>query len=320
MGNWWRQVRRTWVMLVAVVPLSLVLASCAGPAPLNQAMSVDGHIFTLDQYRVLTRLTQAIDGLQNATPGWQLPEGRQELVKAQKNALYTLLTTELFKEQAQTMYSNKVITQSPKALDDQVTTQTNTNYRQLAPQYQSMVDRGILSPASYRYLVEQQVYGSAVLIAVAVPIAHVHVLTVADQATAQKLQAQLQGGADWATIAKASSIDGAKDQGGDIPQLPQGVLDPQLDKTIFDGKTPPDPKTIQIVQVAHGWALVQVLDRKSTLLKDLDTTNTVITGSPVVQEAAVNHYINALIDRAKITLWVDWCNSTTGAACAIPRT
>lgn len=59
-------------------------------------------------------------------------------------------------------------------------------------------------------------------------------IVVADQATADKLKAEIEGGADFAALAAANSTDTAtKSTGGDTGWTPRGYLSPTLENLLF---------------------------------------------------------------------------------------
>lgn len=63
---------------------------------------------------------------------------------------------------------------------------------------------------------------------------HYRTITVADQATADDLKAQIEGGADFAALAAANSTDtNTKDKGGDAGWAPRGYLADSLETLLF---------------------------------------------------------------------------------------
>lgn len=86
-----------------------------------------------------------------------------------------------------------------------------------------------------------------------------HIL-VADEATAQATLAELQAGADFATLAVQRSQDtGSAASGGDLGWIPRGEFVPSFEEAIFSLPL----NTPQIVQTDFGFHIVEVLERES---------------------------------------------------------
>lgn len=86
-----------------------------------------------------------------------------------------------------------------------------------------------------------------------------HIL-VADEATAQATLAELQAGADFATLAAERSQDtGSAANGGDLGWTPRGEFVPPFEEAIFSLPL----NTPQIVQTDFGFHIVEVLERES---------------------------------------------------------
>lgn len=99
---------------------------------------------------------------------------------------------------------------------------------------------------------------------------HVHArhILVATQQEAEAILAQLQNGADFATLAQTYSLDvSTRDRGGDLDFFPRGVLlAPELEEAAF-GLSPG-----QISGVIHsellGYHILQVLEREERPISD----------------------------------------------------
>jgi parvulin-like peptidyl-prolyl isomerase len=101
---------------------------------------------------------------------------------------------------------------------------------------------------------------------------HVHArhILVASQQEAQAILAQLQDGADFATLAQTYSLDvTTRDRGGDLGFFPRGVLlAPELEEAVF--ALAPG----QVSDVVHsqllGYHVVQVLEREERPISELN--------------------------------------------------
>jgi len=91
-------------------------------------------------------------------------------------------------------------------------------------------------------------------------IACVSHILVKTKAEADALKSQLDGGAEFATLAKASSTDtGSKDQGGDLGCKPQGTYVTEFDKAVF---TLPVGKVSDPIKTQFGYHLILVRSRR----------------------------------------------------------
>ena len=89
---------------------------------------------------------------------------------------------------------------------------------------------------------------------------HARELLVADEQTAQDLLAQIKAGADFATLAAASSLDlSSRPAGGDLGWFPRGLLTtPEVEQAAFNLQP---GETSEVIHSALGYHLVQTLER-----------------------------------------------------------
>ena len=91
---------------------------------------------------------------------------------------------------------------------------------------------------------------------------HIHArhIVVATEAEAQQLLAQLQAGADFATLAQSYSQDSStRENGGDLGYFPRGVLtSPEVEEAAFQLQP---GQVSEIVSSPLGYHIIQVLDR-----------------------------------------------------------
>jgi parvulin-like peptidyl-prolyl isomerase len=89
---------------------------------------------------------------------------------------------------------------------------------------------------------------------------HAQAILVGDEAAAQTLLAQIQGGADFAQLALAYSLDlSTRAAGGDLGWFPRGVLTaPEVEEAAFALQP---GETSGVIRSALGWHIVQTLER-----------------------------------------------------------
>jgi len=77
------------------------------------------------------------------------------------------------------------------------------------------------------------------------------------KAAAEAILAELQGGADFAALARARSDDpGSAAQGGDLGWAPRGVYVAPFDEAVFSMA----PGELRLVQTDFGWHIVEVIE------------------------------------------------------------
>ena len=111
-------------------------------------------------------------------------------------------------------------------------------------------------------------------------------------ATAQALLAQIQGGADFGTVAQQSSLDTTtKSSGGDLGWFPRGVLP---SKELEDAAFSLQPGQLSnVVQSAFGYHLLQVLERDAA--RPLAGEQLVL-----VQQQAMENWLSGLRAQAQV--------------------
>lgn len=113
-----------------------------------------------------------------------------------------------------------------------------------------------------------------------------HIL-VADEATANALIKQLQGGADFATLAKEKSIDpSAKTNGGDLGYFKRDAMVPEFADAAFTqdvGKVGATP-----VKSQFGWHVILVVDKRQAV-------PTLAEKEPELREQVAREIVNALV-------------------------
>ncbi len=105
---------------------------------------------------------------------------------------------------------------------------------------------------------------------------HYRSIQVADQTTADDLKAQIDGGADFAELAKEFSLDtSTKEAGGDAGWIPKGVANEQLETLLFsltvdEVVTYPTQAGVTLYQVTESDDARPIDDDKKTTLATAD--------------------------------------------------
>ena len=117
-----------------------------------------------------------------------------------------------------------------------------------------------------------------------------HIL-VEDEATANDLVKQIQGGADYATLAKEKSIDpSAKTNGGDLGYFKRDAMVPEFADAAFTqdvGKVGATP-----VKSQFGWHVILVVDRRQSV-------PTLAEKEPELREQVAREVVNALVTEVR---------------------
>ncbi|PKF57562.1 peptidylprolyl isomerase [Alteromonadales bacterium alter-6D02] len=106
---------------------------------------------------------------------------------------------------------------------------------------------------------------------------------IAAQATANDILARVQGGEDFATVAKASSDDTfSAEQGGDLDWIEPGVMDPSFDEAVFALSK---GEVSSLVKTEFGFHVIKVTDAEEMTTKSFDDVKEGIE-QELVDEAA----------------------------------
>lgn len=128
---------------------------------------------------------------------------------------------------------------------------------------------------------------------------HARHILVATEDEAKAIKAQLDGGADFAALAKEKSTEpAAKTSGGDLGFFGHGQMDPDFEKAAFSLKV---NEISQPVKSQFGWHVIQVLETKGDA-PNFDK-NKADVKEAVIQAGVSDKYsdwISGLKDKAKI--------------------
>ena len=104
----------------------------------------------------------------------------------------------------------------------------------------------------------------------------------AAKAKAEAILKQLQGGANFADLAKKNSDDGSKDQGGELGFYRRGATVPEFEKALFSQKI----GEIQIEKSQFGYHILQVEERQPAHSESINEVLPTIQATLIRQKAA----------------------------------
>jgi peptidyl-prolyl cis-trans isomerase C len=131
---------------------------------------------------------------------------------------------------------------------------------------------------------------------------HARHILVSSEDDAKAIKAQLDGGADFAALAKAKSIEpGAKDSGGDLGYFTQDKMVKPFGDAAFALKV---NEISQPIQTQFGWHIIQVLDRRPAAKPTLQALT-----QQIGQQLYVTKY-RALFDQLRKAAKIDIADPT----------
>jgi peptidyl-prolyl cis-trans isomerase D len=104
----------------------------------------------------------------------------------------------------------------------------------------------------------------------------------AAKAKAEGLLKQIQGGANFADLARKNSEDSSKDLGGELGFFKRGATVPEFEKALFSQKI----GDTQIVKSQFGYHILQVEERQTAHSQSIDEVQPVIKATLIRQKAA----------------------------------
>ncbi|WP_328753932.1 peptidylprolyl isomerase [Geomesophilobacter sediminis] len=96
---------------------------------------------------------------------------------------------------------------------------------------------------------------------------HASHILVKTEGEAQAIQKELKNGADFATLAKKHSIDGAAAKGGDLGWFGKGSMLPDFEKVAFSLK---EGETSGIVQTKFGYHIIKLTGKRSAGVRSFE--------------------------------------------------
>ncbi len=140
-------------------------------------------------------------------------------------------------------------------------------------------------------------YDKAIAAMPAVDEIHARHILVTTEDDAKAIKAQLDAGADFATLAKEKSIEpGAKDSGGDLGYFTQDKMVKPFADAAFALKV---NEISQPIQTQFGWHIIQVLDRRPAAKPTLEAMT-----QQLGQQLYIDKY-RALFDQLRKAATID---------------
>ncbi|TFG64185.1 MAG: peptidylprolyl isomerase [Spirochaetales bacterium] len=117
------------------------------------------------------------------------------------------------------------------------------------------------------------------------------------------IETKIKNGGDFAVLAKEYSMDGSKDQGGDLDFFGPGDMVPEFEKAAFALTI---GETSGIVETQFGYHLIKLTDRRQADSVDFESVKSdlkdYLSQEKVV--AAVNEYLAELRKKSKVTIMI----------------
>lgn len=122
-----------------------------------------------------------------------------------------------------------------------------------------------------------------------------HIL-VATEEEAKALKAQIDGGADFAELAKTKSTDGAAANGGDLGWFGKGMMVKPFEDAVITMKA---GEVKGPIKTDFGWHLIKLNETRIASIPKLDELRDELAGE--IEQKAVEAYVKGLTEAATIT-------------------
>lgn len=295
---------RLFTLLALALLGTVALAACAPSASSDPtlAMRVNGTGVSLSSYQQALALFAASNALQgggaSGFAAWQSPADRKIMDGAKGDTRSFFVSLLALKQEAAAQgvqVSSRDIAAAEAQLQQQVAqarSQLNANPNNTG--LRAEVDA--ITPDVVQMLAEQQAYSVALATKGKAPTAHVRGILVQTQAAANATLKDLQGGADFATLARQRSTDASTAaKGGDLGTVYVGEFVSAFDTKIFKDMS---GTGYAVIQFPSGWGVFQVLSRGQASLSAVNNTQS--------QQQYVNGWISdVLAPQAKVEQYVN---------------
>jgi parvulin-like peptidyl-prolyl isomerase len=258
------------VLLLMVV--ATFLAGCGGETPLpatptataspnpteGLAALVNGQPITIEDYE--KQISQVEAFFEQEGLDLESQEGQERLAQASRQVLEQMID--------QVLIGQAAVEMGISISDEELEAKIQEIIEQSGGQEefeQSLQDTGT-SYEDFRQMLLDQLLSEAVFSAITASIAsvaeqvHARHILLSTRETAEEVLARLQGGEDFAFMAKEYSEDvSSRERGGDVGFFPRGVMPPEVEDAAFSLEV---GETSEIVQSQFGFHIVQVLERE----------------------------------------------------------
>lgn len=124
---------------------------------------------------------------------------------------------------------------------------------------------------------------------------HASHILVDNEAKAKQLKTDIQGGKDFAEVAKLNSTDGSAANGGDLGWFGLGMMVKPFEEAVIAAKV---GEVTGPIKTDFGWHLILVTETRDKAAPKLEEVRPQLVQE--LQNAAVDAYIKAQMDKAKV--------------------
>jgi parvulin-like peptidyl-prolyl isomerase len=268
--------RALYSLVLVLVFVGTLLVGCGGETPSpatpgattaatatvssieGSAALVNGEPITVEDYQ--KQIAQVEAFFEQEGLDLESQEGQERLAQASRQVLEQMIDQVLIRQAAVEM--------GISISDEELEAKIQEIIEQSGGQEQfeqSLQDTGT-SYEDFRQMLLDQLLSEAVFSAVTASISsvaeqvHARHILVATRERAEEVLARLQGGEDFAFLAKEYSEDvSSRERGGDMGFFPQGVMPPEVEDAAFSLEV---GQTSEIIQSQFGFHIIQILERE----------------------------------------------------------
>ncbi len=235
--------------ICAAAPLSLALAQATSPPP--NALPSGANVPAAKPDPVVARVNgrdEHLSDLENLAQN--LPE---QLRNMPPNMLYPILIDQIIDRDLLVQEARKENLQKDPAVKREMEDAADMALQN------ALINRAVAPAITDQAL--QAAYQKEIAGKPGEEEVHARHILVPTEAEAEKVIKELQGGADFAALAKKDSTDPAGANGGDLGWFKKGDMLPEFSDAAFSLK--PGQFTTKPVHTRYGWHVIQVIERRT---------------------------------------------------------